>query len=189
MSNLVSALGGKAYSGDVTLCDAGLKGMITLRGDFADEAIGAAIQHFIGVDLPDTLQVSQGTDGRAALWMSPDELLLVVPYDQAASLTGQMAQALAEAHALVVNVSDARAVFDLSGPFAAEVLAKVVPINMAPDAFGPDMVRRTRIAQVPAALWISGADRYTIVCFRSVADYVFDVLETSIKGGPVGLFA
>ena len=189
MSNLVSALGGKAYSGEVSVRDAGLQGMITLRGDFEDESIGATVQHFIGVDLPDTLQVSQGKDGRAALWMSPDELLLVVPYDQAASLATQMAEALGDAHALVANVSDARAVFDLSGPFAGEVLAKVVPIDMAPDALGAGTVRRTRIAQVPAALWLSGADRYTIVCFRSVADYVFEVLETSIKGGPVGLFA
>lgn len=186
MSNVVSALNGKAYTGVVSVKDAGLHGMITLRGDFMDENVGAAVQRFVGVDLPDALQASVGEDGRAALWMSPDEVLLLVPYEQAATLATEMTQAFGDTHALAANVSDARAVFELSGPFAAEVLAKVAPIDMASSAFMPGMVRRTRIAQVPAAFWISGEDTFTIVCFRSVADYVFEVLETSAKAGAVG---
>ena len=39
MSNAVSALQGKAAPGEVTIREAGLRGMIILRGDLADKKL------------------------------------------------------------------------------------------------------------------------------------------------------
>ena len=86
-------------------------------------------------------------------------------------------------HTLAVNVSDARAVFRISGAHSRDVLAKLAPVDLSPDSFTPGMIRRTRLAQVPAAFWIEDGDSFRLVCFRSVAQYVFDLLKTAAEAG------
>jgi sarcosine oxidase subunit gamma len=68
-------------------------------------------------------------------------------------------------------------------------MAKVTPADLRPRILGVGEVRRTRMAQVPAAIWFDGEDQATIVCFRSVGTYVFDLLVQSSKpGSEVGHF-
>lgn len=186
MSNAVSALNGKVAAGDVTVAEMGLQGMISLRGSFDAEDFVATITHLVGVDFPDVRQIVSNGE-RSVAWMSPDELLILCPYDQAVSLTAQIAEALAEQHFLVANVSDARALFSVAGPFAAEVLAKVAPVDFSASAFAVGEVRRTRLAQVAGAVWKEQDGSLRVVCFRSVAHYTFDLLATSAKAGPVGV--
>jgi sarcosine oxidase subunit gamma len=73
---------------------------------------------------------------------------------------------------------------------AREALAKLCPVDMTPGAFEPGMFRRTRMAQIPAAIWMPDADTVHIVCFRSVAEYTFNLLRDAVaEGGEVGLFS
>jgi len=80
-------------------------------------------------------------------------------------------------------VSDARASFRLEGQHAREVLAKLCPVDLALDAFVEGMFRRTRMAQVPAAFWLCEDEAFQIVCFRSQARYVFDLLCVAAQPG------
>ncbi len=89
-------------------------------------------------------------------------------------------KALAGKHYLAVDVSDARAVFRIEGPKAAEVLMKLCPVDHA--TLAPGELRRTRAAQVACAFWRDG-DGYTLVSFRSVAAYVMGL---SAPLGPAG---
>ena len=123
------------------------------------------------------------------IWMSPDELLLLCPYNDVAATVQTLTRVLAKSHTHVANVSDARAMFTVSGPAAREVLAKLCPVDFAPDAFAPGQIRRTRMAQVPAAIWQDGDDSFRVICFRSVADYVFGALKAAAaKGSEVAYF-
>lgn len=157
-------------------------GMVTLRGDFADPAFGAAVSSVTGIDLPQTREIVT-SDLYQLGWMSPDELLLTCAHSQADGVVVQLERALAGQHAMAVNVSDARAVFVLSGPHAREVLAKLAPVDLAPAAFKPGMLRRTRIAQVAGAFWLQDDETFHIVCFRSVAKYVNDLLSHASRSG------
>ena len=164
----------------------GLQGMITLRGDLASAALRRAVSKEVGVDVPEQRGLTlQGAKGAA--WMSPDELLVMVPHEDAQGVADRLAAALASQHALVVNVSDARAVLAVSGTGAREVLAKLAPVDLSPAAFQPGMIRRTRLAQAPAAFWMTagemGEDIFHVVCFRSEAGYVIDVLAMSANKG------
>ena len=126
--------------------------------------------------------------GFTVAWMSPDELLIVCDHGAADNVVTSLSKTLAGEHYLAVNVSDARAVFDVSGGHARDVLAKLMPVDFAPKAFGTGMIRRSRLAQVPAAVWVTGEDAFRVVCFRSVARYVFDVLSAAAaEGSEVGL--
>ncbi|WP_147113632.1 sarcosine oxidase subunit gamma [Tateyamaria sp. syn59] len=189
MSKAVSALNGATWSdGIATISEVTLQGMITLRGDLSDPAIRSAATGVAAVDMPDQGQ-AQCTDDRGLCWMSPDELLVLCPYDEVAANIEKMQTALKGIHSLCFNVSDARAVFDLSGPNARDVLAKLVPVDLAPERFTKGMFRRTRMAQVPAAFWLHDTDHFRIICFRSQAQYVYDLLKTaSACGSTVSYF-
>ncbi len=123
--------------------------------------------------------------GKAALvvWMSTDELLLVVDYDKAEAITAKLSKALAGEHHMAVNVSDARAVFRLSGAGAREVIAKGAPVDMSRGVFGKSEVRRSRIGQVAAAFWSLDGENFDLVCFRSVGAFMFDWLSNAAREG------
>ncbi|WP_071673256.1 sarcosine oxidase subunit gamma [Nioella nitratireducens] len=184
----VSALMGAVAEGRTRVEEGGLVGMITLRGDLDSARVKAAVKDATGLDVPGQRQVVTGDDASVA-WMSPDELLIVVAHDQAPGTVAAMAQALADEFATVANVSDARALFRVSGPSAREAVAKLAPVDLHPASFGAGEMRRTRLAQVPAAIWLSGDDELSLICFRSVAKYVFGILELSAAdGAEVGIF-
>lgn len=180
MSEAVSALEGKAYEGFAAVSEGGLQGMITLRGNLSGAKLKKAVKSVAGVEVPAPRRIAV-RDGKGAGWMSPDELLILVPYDQARAAVEALSAALAGEHHLVADVSDARALFRISGPKAVQVLMKLCPVDFPSLAEGE--LRRTRAAQVAAALWKSGDDEYTLVSFRSVAAYVFGALEVSARPG------
>jgi sarcosine oxidase subunit gamma len=178
MSDVALALGGANFDGLVEITELAGQGMVTLRGDLTDNTIVTAVKDVFGVTLPGTRETAF-SGGTGALWMSPDEAMLSCSYDKAQDLADDLAAKLADAHALVVNVSDARAVFQLKGTMLREVIAKLAPVDMSADAFTPGMVRRTRMAQVAAAFWMDDARTARVVCFRSVAAYMFGILSMS----------
>lgn len=152
-------------------------GMIALRADLS--RAGDAIAEAAGLALPEPTRIT--TDGRRSLgWMSPDELLLVLPAAELADALRALNDALAGEHALVADVSDARAVFDVIGPQAADALTKLSPVDFA--ALPADGLRRTRAAQTAAAIWrIEGGFR--VIGFRSTGDYLSAVLSNATLAG------
>lgn len=184
----VSALMGAETIGSTRVVEGGLQGMITVRGDLGSAAVKAAVKGATGMGIPGPRgMTAEGDTGIA--WMSPDELLVLVPHDRAPQVAADMADALTGEHATVANVSDARALFHVTGPQAREALAKLTPADLHPDFFGPGEMRRSRLAQVPAAIWQNEAEAFSVICFRSVARYVFDILALSVQdGGEVNYF-
>lgn len=178
MSNPVTAINGAQFAGMATVQDAGLQGMITLRGDLGSKILMAAVKAATGADVPDRGRISCVADGAVA-WMSPDELLLLVPYEVAQIRTAELAQALKGEHALAANVSDARSFFTVSGMGAREVLAKIAPVDFSAKNFTAGDFRRSRTAQVAAAFWLEEEDCFRLVCFRSVGAYMFGLLSAA----------
>lgn len=179
MSDPTSALNGASFDGFSSIREIGPHGMISLRCALADKALAAVIRSVTGTKLPGPRQIEM-KDGKATGWMSPDELLLIVPYKDVAKAIETIGKKLSTVHHLAVDVSDARAVFRIAGPKASGVLMKLSPVDFA--ALAPNELRRTRVAQVAAAFWKDG-DGYTLVSFRSVAGYVMGLLERSAQSG------
>lgn len=185
----VSALGGMTFEGHVRLAEQPPRTMLTLKGDLGSAAVQAAATAVADVVFPAAREAS--CDGESGiLWMAPDELLLMCPRaGQAAAWAGAQA-ALEGTHHLLADVSDARSVFLLEGeePALREVLAKLSPADTQPAGLSHRVLRRSRLAQVPAAFWLEDERTAGVVAFRSVAEYVFGLLKTAIAGGRVGHF-
>ncbi len=184
MSKAISALSGATATGFVDVADVGLVGMVTIRGDLSDVGFCGLLMGALGIEVPKARKMADGPQGKL-LWMSPDELLLVCPHSDADARVSAIAAALADIHHLAVNVSDARCVIDVTGdgPAIRDALAKLTPADLRSSSCPVGEVRRTRLAQVPAAIWFETEGRATVVCFRSVAGYVFGLLTNAAKSG------
>lgn len=188
MSDPVSALKEARASGLVEIRESGLGGMITLRGDFASAVFQKAVKGVTGADLPETRKIAMGDKGAVA-WMSPDELLVLVDYAEADATVAALEAGLAGEHFAAANVSDARACFAVEGALAREVMGKLAPVDFSADQFVAGDFRRTRMAQVAAAFWLDEAGVFHIVCFRSVAQYMFDLLKVAAQpNSAVGVY-
>lgn len=152
-------------------------GMVIIRADL--DRSGDAIAEAAGLAIPGVTRIT--SDGSRSLgWMSPDELLLILPAAETGAAIAALTGALTGEHALVVDVSDARAVFDLTGPHAGDVIAKLSPADL--DALPADGLRRSRAAQTAAAFWrIEGGFR--LIGFRSTAQYLDLILRNAALPG------
>jgi len=179
MSEPVSALDGAMSEGFAKIREIGPLGMVTLRCKSDVKALPKAIKAAVGTAVPELRRIVVEGD-HACGWMSPDEYLLVMPYAAVPAALEAIAKAMGTAHHLAVDVSDARAVFRIEGPKAAEVLMKLTPADLS--ALAPDELRRSRAAQVACAFWADEAG-FTLVSFRSVAGYVMGLLGHSAQPG------
>ena len=154
-------------------------GMVALKADLADPDLAGALE----IPVPAVRRWQEGPGGRA-LWMAPDELLLLVP--DAGAAVARMAGRMAGRHVTVADASGLRAAFALRGTGARDVLAKLMPVDFAD--FPPGSLRRSRAAQVAALVWADD-EGFGLMTARSVADYAWALLTTSARpGGEVGLY-
>lgn len=183
MLDPVAPLGNASFEGFCTIREIGPLGMISLRAKPDVKALAKAIKAAVGTSVPAQRRIEVAGDAnemRACGWMSPDEYLLILPYAETGAAMAAIAKAMGAEHHLAAVVSDARAVFRVEGPKAAQVLAKLSPVDF--ETLEPNELRRTRAAQVAAAMWQADGG-FTVVCFRSVAGYVMGLLTHSAQPG------
>ena len=175
----------RSYSGYVKVSEKTAAGMLTLRGDFKSSKFKTSFSKAVGAKLPTERKVILARNDVA--WMSPDELLIFCDYADASGLSQKLQMELKDQHHMLVNVSDARALFEVSGSGIREVIAKLAPVNIAKLGIGE--IRRTRFSQVAAAFWLTSETSLNVICFSSVADYMFNLLKTSsMPNSKVGNF-
>ena len=184
----VTAINGAKSKGVITVTDAGLTGMITLRSDMKNKKLGAAIKAVTGLSVPKPNGIAMGKKGAAA-WMSPDELLLLCDYADVDAQIAKLEKALKGTHFMAVNVSDARQIFHLKGKAIRDVLAKGSPADFRPSALPVGEMRRSRLGQIAVAYWFTSEEEAYLICFRSVANYISKWFETvTVKDAEIGYF-
>jgi len=131
---------------------AGLVSIAPFRGQ------AEAVAHLLGTGLPSAGGSAEGTGGRV-LWFRLGQWMAEGP------AVGSLAATLGEA-AAVTDQTDGWAVLTLEGPGAAEVLARLVPIDLEPGVFPVGQVARTPLRHIPALL-IRTAAGFEIWVMRS----------------------
>jgi sarcosine oxidase, subunit gamma len=185
-----SALQGKAAPDlSIELREISERGMIDLRGFLKDKKFVSAVKSVLGIDLPKAPRTSATWGDIKALWLSPDQWLIICARGKAESLVAELTKALAGVHSLVVNVSDMRTVLRLEGKAAREVIMKGATLDLTDGAYVQGCVRRMRFAEIAALLHIVENDVIDIYVFRSYAVYAWDfICKAARKGAEVKLF-
>jgi sarcosine oxidase, subunit gamma len=165
------------------------RGMIDLRGSTSDRKFMAAVKTVLGVDLPKTPRTSASWGDMKAIWLSPDQWLILCTRSKTATLLAELNAALGNIHSLAVDVSDMRVIIRLEGEGVRETLMKGSSLDLISDDYKPGTVRRMRFAEIAALLHVVEENCIDVYVFRSYADYAWEfLLKAARKGAEVKLF-
>ena len=113
----------------------------------------------------------------AALWLGPDEWLLIAPEGEAPSLIHDADAVLEGLPASLVAISDRQIGIAVAGAKAAEAINAFNALDLDGNAFPPGMCTRTLFGKAEIVLWRTAADAFRIEVWRSFAPYVLGCLE------------
>jgi sarcosine oxidase subunit gamma len=136
-----------------------------LRGD-------AAAFSGYGVALP-VAACRAATNGKlSALWLGPDEWLLLLPEGQALPLS---------AMASVVEVSDRQVGIEVAGEYAVEAINAFNALDLHIETFPVGMCTRTVFGKAEVVLWRTAPETFRIEVWRSFAPYVLGCLAEATR--------
>ena len=145
------------------------------------EAAGACAAAF-GCALPLEACRAAEVEGRAALWLGPDEWLLLAPEAQGDTLFATIERALGAVPHALVDISHRQVGFAISGAEAATLLNTGCPLDLDLSAFPVGMCTRTVLAKSDVALWRMAPTVFRLEVNRSFADYVAAYLRVAERG-------
>ena len=111
----------------------------------------SAAEAALGFPLPTEPGTAAGARGTRALWLGPDEWLVVGAPGTEAALETELAEALAGLGS-VVDLSANRTAVEVTGPRARDVLAKGCALDLHPRAFGPGRCAQTLLGRAQVIL-------------------------------------
>ena len=165
----------------VTLGERRFLGKIDLRGE-PTKKFRDAVAGVLGVAPPTTPNTAAGNDALRALWLGPDEWLIVTPPGAEDETADALRAALAGHHVAVTDVGEGRTVIALAGRHARDVLAKGCPIDVHPRVFGPGHCAQSMYGKANVVVHqTSAAPAFDIYVERSFADYLWACLEDAAE--------
>lgn len=151
---------------------------ISLR---APEASLSALGKALGLTLPRKPKTSSAKGARAALWLGPDEWLVID--DDGADLIAACAK-VKEFHS-AVDVSHRNLAILVEGPGAEATISAGCPQDISSDVFLVGACSRTILGKIEIVLWRTGEDVFRVECWRSFSDYAFTFLAEAAKDAAV----
>jgi sarcosine oxidase, subunit gamma len=164
-----------------TLSEAPLAARFILRGA---EAVRVACGMAFAAEPPSDLGPAGGSAGRAALWLGPDEWLLIADGEDAADI-GEVLESVLEGTAYsLVDVSHRQIGLLAAGPAAKRVLNAGCPLDLGLKAFPVGFATRTVFDKVEIVLWRRAETTFHIEIWRSFAPYLVASLVEAARGAP-----
>lgn len=143
--------------------------------------IAAPLATAFGVSPPMRPLRSENSGPRSALWLGPDEWLLVAE-DRPVGLFASCTAALTDRLHSLVDVSHARCALDLSGSKVERWLNAGVALDLDERAFPLGMVVRTLYVKAEVVLWRRASGRFRIETGRSFGPYLATLLMQAADG-------
>jgi sarcosine oxidase subunit gamma len=152
---------------------------VNLRADPNDAGLMQRLASALGFALP-VVPNSVGSDGdRRALWLGPDEWLVVGADGQREALEQKLGTGLNGGFGSIVDVSAKRTLLEIRGPKARDLLAHGVPIDLDTRSFGPGRCAQTLLAKAQVIIEPRDDHAAFVLYVRSsfacyVADWLLD---------------
>ena len=135
------------------------------------EDVGA-LSSALGLTLPTRPKTSASANGRHALWLGPDEWLLI---DENEADMMALAASAGVLHS-ATDVTHRYTAILVSGPNAATAIAGACPHDLSEAAFPVGACVRTVLGKIEVVIYRTGQQAYRVECWRSFSTYAFAML-------------
>jgi len=145
---------------------------LILRGETDDQSFLGGFRLAMGFDLPISPFCVVNHRETFALWLGPNEWLIVGDGADA-----KLASGLAGCHHALISVGDGQQIIAISGPRAIDVLTKHCPLDLHDQKRSQLWCTRTVLAGIQIILRSTGDSNYHLHIGRSLSDYTWRLLE------------
>lgn len=143
----LTALPATPDNAPVRLTPIGFRALLNLRCPAEDTRTLAAVRDVLGVSLPGEPNRVAAGDERTAMWLGPDEWLIVAADGEEREIEHRLRAVVSDKSWLsVVDVSHNYTGLALAGPAALDVLAKGCPLDLHRGKFRPGDCAQTVLA-------------------------------------------
>lgn len=149
----------------------------SLRGEIS--ALAAALAP--SVPIAQSVCRAEEADGCTALWLGPDEQLLLAQEARGSHLEQLLTHHLANVPHSLVDISHRQVAFEVAGVNARTVLAAGCPLDLRDEAFPVGMCTRTIFDRCEMVLWRRSIDSFHIEVGRSFAPHVTALLAQAVR--------
>lgn len=136
-----------------------------------------ALSSALGIVLPTKPKTSASANARHALWLGPDEWLVI---DEAGIDLATLVKPVTAFHS-AVDVSHRNVGFVVLGRGAQATINAGCPQDLSPAAFPVGAASRTILHKIEIVLLRTGEDEFRVECWRSFSDYAFTFLSQAAK--------
>ena len=164
-----------------TLLDAPPAERFVFRGG---EVARAACSAAFGLALPMRLGPAAAVGERAALWLGPDEWLLISEGQSVEAVFAALEAGIGDAPHSLVDVSHRQVGLRVVGAQAARVLGAGCPLDLRLRAFPVGMATRTLFDRVEIVLWRRAETEFRVEVGRSLSPWLAAALTEAARGTP-----
>jgi sarcosine oxidase subunit gamma len=165
-----------ASGGEVSIRELPFVSQVNLRADPKDADVMQRLAAALGLGLPVAPNTVVSREDRRALWLGPDEWLVVGPDGQGTALEQALRAGLNGAFGSIAEVSANRTLLEIRGSKAHELLAHGVPIDLDARSFGPGRCAQTLLAKAQVIIERRDETAFHVYVRTSFASYVADWL-------------
>jgi len=165
-----------ATRGDILVREVPYLAQVNFRADPNDAVTMQRLVSTLGFALPVVPNTTTSRDDRRALWLGPDEWL-VVGLDGQREILGQaLRDGLNGTVGSIVDVSANRTMLEVGGPKARELLSHGVPIDLDARTFGPSRCAQTLLAKAQVVIERHDDELFHLYVRSSFAHYAAEWL-------------
>lgn len=147
---------------------------ISLRAPAASVAV---LSKALGVKLPTKPKTSSTDGGRTALWLGPDEWLVI---DEDGNDMLADCATVSQLHS-AVGISHRNVAISVAGPNSEGTISSGCPQDLSLAIFPVGACSRTILGKSEIVLLRTAEDAFRVECWRSFSDYVFAFLADAAK--------
>jgi len=172
----IHPLAGRVHGGNgVVLNPVAPMERVSLR---AEEKAVAGLGKVLGLTLPKKPATSVTKNGVSALWIGPDEWLILG--GEGSNLETGLNKVKTGLYS-VVSIDNRNTALEISGTKAADALNAGCPRDLSLEVFSVGACARTIIGKAEVVLWRTSQDTFHVECWRSFSDYVWKYLVDSAR--------
>jgi sarcosine oxidase subunit gamma len=143
----------------------------------APDATIASLDQALGLALPRKPKTSTILGSRSALWLGPDEWLVI---DADGAGLASACAGVTQFHS-AVDVSHRNVAILVEGQAAEATISAGCPQDLSIEAFPVGACSRTILGKIEIVLWRTGELSFHIECWRSFSDYAFTFLADAAR--------
>jgi sarcosine oxidase subunit gamma len=153
-----------------------------LRGDMT---VAAHAGPAFGAPIPLGWGAAPAAGNRVAMWLGPDEWLLIGTGEAPEALAATIEAALVSMPHSLVDISERQIGLEVFGPAAALAINAGCPLDLRESSFPVGTATRTMLSKAEIVLWRRETQRFHIEVWRSFAEYAVDFLEEAALRAPL----